>query len=299
MIKSGNAYAVSSVTNRSWLQTPICKDSSKIKKKTNNNNVIYTIFEQCADLETDKYWIDLFRSAARGNFPKKFTYSDNLLVFRKANRNMNVDIPNEPAEALVVCRDFFRRMGGLISDQDIEHETTHREFSETDNTEVPTSYSELKKKKLHYECLNRYVYTVSKANKLSSKDRDRLARIINLSVVLGFLSDKNVVVEDGCIKKIIGMHCVPDHVSFDKMKDDRRGSDRNNNKKDKIKSLQKKLPVDPFIKNWNKHLSGYYSDTKAKLNDSGLIILPEEQPFVGEVEIFQDYDDRSETNEYS
>jgi len=60
------------------------------KRKTRNNEVVHSIFEECAKNVEDEYWKDIFNHASRGKFPRSFSYTNKNLIYHIGNQKKNI-----------------------------------------------------------------------------------------------------------------------------------------------------------------------------------------------------------------
>lgn len=224
-------------------------------------SIINPIFDQCCELTTDEFWKDIFKSAARGVFPKKFGYKDGLIVYRKGSKDITSVISSDPRIAIHELRKFFKQNGGLVSDRDIaeddlQEETETELISGSDKIET---FTELSRKTQKRSSLVSYVYKITEQQKLNKSERLRLIQLLNLSLVLDVLDDTNVVVTNGCISDIRGLKVINGadgrHFSlraleeFDVTEFTSRSTSRS--------SAKVKQVADVFIKMWEKYINSY------------------------------------------
>jgi hypothetical protein len=253
MIKSVT-YAAADVSKRSWLQTPINR-SDKSKRTTGKVlTIVNPIFDDYASLTDDPYWKDVFVSAARGVFPKKFGYKDGLLVYRKGTKDITMVVTQHTT--LDQIQKFFRHNGGMISDRDIEMDITREETESYDSPQV-ISFDELSRKKQKKIFIINYLYDLSSSLKLNKQERDNLIKTISLALTLDQLDDENVIMRDGAICDISGLRVIgtaPNRTFRIKCveslcRDKLRQCSRT--------SRSTKLTPDMFMKSWEKYISSY------------------------------------------
>jgi len=213
IVRAGT-YAKADISSRSWLQTPVITPSVttiKGKKKITVDAIINPIFSKCSELTTDSLWRDIFIAASIGKYPRGFGYQDGTLFFRKRTRTMSVEVPDNPVEALEICRNFFRSMGGIASQE--EHDKNDSEDTGGSESGDPSSlecdpsalkcliWSKIMPKKNLILYLNSFVNFFGRQNRMTTEERNSLHEILNLANTLNLLNDNNVVMNSHSITK--------------------------------------------------------------------------------------------------
>lgn len=220
IVRAGT-YAKADVTSRSWLQTPVITPSVttiKGKKKITVNAIINPIFSRCSELTTDSLWKDIFIAASIGKYPRGFGYQDGTLFYRKRTRTMSVEVPPNPVEAFEVCRNFFRNMGGIASQEENDRNDSEDTGGSGDSggtcingisSECDSSnslrnliWSKITPKKNLILYLNSFVITFGVQNGMTIQERDSLRRILNLANTLNLINDNNVIMNSHSIIEI-------------------------------------------------------------------------------------------------
>lgn len=227
IVRAGT-YAKADISSRSWLQTPVITPSVttlKGKKKITVDAIINPIFSKCAELTTDTLWKDIFIAASIGKYPRGFGYQDGTLFFRKRTRTMSVEVSPNPLEALEVCRNFFRSMGGIASQEehdrndseetggsgDTEGQSDHSGISsECDSVQLKDLiWSKITPKKNLALYLNSFVGFFGRQNRMTSIERELLQKTLNLANTLNLLNDSNIIMNSHSIVEIKGLSFDP------------------------------------------------------------------------------------------
>lgn len=106
---------------------------STIAKRILNRQVVYPIFETCAEYTNDEFWKSKLILAARDRFPRSFNYRDGFLSHKLRGRTSSVKIPEDnPGEALRIFIGFMNDRG-VFSDMDTENYKAMIDYAGTVN----------------------------------------------------------------------------------------------------------------------------------------------------------------------
>lgn len=224
-VKAGN-YAIATAKTRPWLSTPIVTTTAKSRRTKAQVQIVYPLFSECAALTTDPFWISIFNNAAKGTFPRGFTYyqdrkdqreeslsgisdvpsGSQILTYKRGVKTFSTDVPSNPADAIVVCISFFARTAGIMSESD--QERTKREYDQRmlEQTSIRTcTWADIKKKKIRDILIGTFVQKIGQVFELTDKESDQLSTMISIGFLLGYFQSKNVVFDQGRIKAIVGL----------------------------------------------------------------------------------------------
>ena len=92
------------------------KKSLKIKK-----NIAHELFNQMRKFNTDSFWDMFLLKASRDNFPKGFSYKDNILYFSMRSKyNFKIILTDDPKESFILLKKFVQdNLGNLVKDTDL------------------------------------------------------------------------------------------------------------------------------------------------------------------------------------
>lgn len=191
-------YAVTTVRTISWLSEPI-KSKDGQKRKGRRKDVKHPIFENISKLTDEEFWKDLLMDCCFGKFPKGFDYKDGELVHK---RILKLPLSDDNYEALIQAKDFFRVNGGIKSPYDAEIERLEEEQYKKDALTVDSvQWKDIRCLKMKEILLMRYI---SKLHHDFEKKNICYDRIKN-AFILGTLTNKDVLFENGEIKTIYGL----------------------------------------------------------------------------------------------
>lgn len=210
-VRAGN-YAIATAKTRPWLSTPIVASTTKSRRTKSQVQIVYPLFSECAAITTDPFWSSIFSNAAKGTFPRGFTYyhdestNSRILTYKRGVKTWSTEVPSDPAEAIVTCVGFFARTAGIMSESDQERTKQEYDRRMLEQTSIRAStWSEIKKKKIRDILIGTFVQDIVKAFELTDKESDQLSTTISVGFLLGFFQSKNVHFEQGRIKGIIGL----------------------------------------------------------------------------------------------
>lgn len=195
------SYAISTIGFDSWGNEPIVQTASKTKR-IRNKEVIHKIFYECSEIIKDPYWLEQFTNASIGKFPRKFSFKDGTLSFKKGSKYVTLEVSSNPYLAIDSCMDFFRNNGGLFSEIDKQNSLEMR--CSGDNEIVDLTWGDVNKKT--QECMVSYFITDMKpVMNLTSKETEQLRQIIYYGVSNKLFDKNNINIEKNRIKSISGL----------------------------------------------------------------------------------------------
>lgn len=263
-------YAVSTVKSMPWLNTtPVAEKKTKSRKSKQGSAPIHPIFDECSRLTDDPYWKSVLAQAGTGKFPRGFSYKTGQLIYKRGNKIQKVDINENPVEVLTVALDFFRS-SGLRSTQDTEREQRQLEEQLAESEPISSlSWSDIRKKKKSLPGLyiEAFIRDIVKINNLTEYQRKQLTTIINIGLILGYLSDSDIAF-DGNITGIKGLGFNQERREFV------LELPRKSQTKSRLKTIPDDVMLDPnykltngnqhisFVDMWYKFLEGVNKDNK-------------------------------------
>lgn len=168
--------------------------------------ILYPLFNQCAAEVQDPFWVNVFQRAATGKFPRKFNYREGFLHCKIGSRMYNIEVPENPYEAVHTCLEFFQKYGGLLSDQDLEKtkekELIHAEKCRDRNL---NTWSKIPKK-IREIMIENYLLKLEEDLGLTSNDeRISLRNLVNIGCLLGYYNKDTIILENDAIREINGV----------------------------------------------------------------------------------------------
>lgn len=169
-------------------------------KKVKKKDVVHPIFLAYAECIDDPYWSSMLSNAAYGKFPKKFSYQDGNLVFRR-KKNISLSLTGDMSVDPYKVVEFFKHHSGITSQAD--REMTTRELSNTETKEISWGR---KRKRIRELMISNYVSFMAKAMNLTQEQKEQLKLIINVGVLFGYLNKDNFETDDKRIIRINGIY---------------------------------------------------------------------------------------------
>jgi len=205
-------------------------------------------FIEMAQLIEDPYWQEKMLLAAKGKFPKKVSYRNGEIRFRK-NSSMAVEkLPSDPYNAAMLVIEFIRKFTGLASASD-KHENRRQlnAVSEKHTAIRDCTWKDIKGKGAKFDILNRYSREIAQAMKLTELQRCQLIKTIQCGLFCGRLTNDHMIMDQGRITQVTGL-CFDDTTNTFKL-------DPNTAPYKPSKPLDPKLainPTDSYIKRHRK-----------------------------------------------
>lgn len=192
--------------SKSWMDYPVVAPEAKRAKKCRSvKQVINPIFEACSEKSTDPFWSDLFRQAAQGKFPKYFYYREGILTYKRISKIFNTDVPDNPYEAISVCKDFLRKHRGIVSDLDQKSLKQRYEDNVSDKLVAEDFKSLVKIKKIRGFLIDIYIEEKSQELKLKPKEIENLRNVINIALILKYIKNEQIIIQNNRIININGL----------------------------------------------------------------------------------------------
>lgn len=252
---SVGSYARVDSTARSWLHDPITI-VNKGNKQAKVHEKVYPQFTEMSNLTTSSEWKDIFNNASEGRLPKNFGISGSTLFYFNKNKQSKVTIPTDAYQALNVCQDFFREMGGVASKDDPIDSTSDTTTYHPEPVNVTwATITSKQQKKLH---IINFIEKLKTKYDLTPEETLNLKKAINTWMVLDYLNNTVVVIVDRNIDRIIGLE-------FDKNTRKFTLDASEHKRVYKKKSTKSKPPVNIFEKLWIKYLNSYRPDKKTDI----------------------------------
>lgn len=201
-IKTGS-YAVTTVYSMPWSKKK--PTETKTKRKRVEKKIMHPIFEECAELTDDNYWVRTLYDCARGKFPRGFYFKNGLLTHRRGNKMKRVQVPNSPHEALSVTLSFFKTSAGMMSSRDrkrIQKEEEEKMVNSMNNHLI--TWKDIKTDKIKDILISEYVTEISKNLNYTKDQKKELITTIRCGFMLKYFGSNDINMKDGKIVSING-----------------------------------------------------------------------------------------------
>lgn len=201
-----NGIEISTIDCESWMNEPIIQGAQRSKKRRTGKENVNQIFADCSFYINDKFWVDKLNSAARGKFPKGFNYQNGALIYRKGAKSHQIEISDDPSEAVHQFIEFLRNNAGIFSQTD-QHQALELEYcrSTTDDEEAKDLTWGECNKKIQDCMLNRYFLAMKSVMNLTQIQLEQLRQTVRLAISAKFFGRANIVVENNKIQAINGL----------------------------------------------------------------------------------------------
>lgn len=203
------SYAVTTTYNLPWKKknTINMVDSKNKTKKKNARTIVHPIFEKCAALTEDKFWICIFQNCARDRFPRHFRYKNNLITYRRGNKTERILITDAPSEAFITTMGFFQQIGGILSDTDRKRRQKQEEerMMEKALDKEDISWKDVKTDRIKELLISEFICDMCDKMKFDEEEKLELTTTIKKGFMLKYFSADDIWMEDGRIVEIDGL----------------------------------------------------------------------------------------------
>ena len=210
-----------------------------VKKKLKVNikkEIVYPIFEQIANENTDIYWKTIFESASLGQFPKGVQFKNNILSFKNKNKiytqELNMTDYKKCEEEFIK---YMQENLSLLSTEDISKKKELIEENININPNlVYDSWNKIKKQFHKNMLIKEFVHKLTIEEKLNKQQSTHLSRIIKLGILCDYFNKSTIFMEDEKISEIKGLYKNDDGYFYINKEDIKIKSIKNRNKKSSI-----------------------------------------------------------------
>jgi len=202
-IKTGS-YAVTTVYSMPWNKKK--KTNTKLSQKKRDKKIIHEIFERCAEMTNDQYWVSIFKACARDKFPRGFQFKNGLLIHRRGNKTTRVMIPETTVEALSQCISFFKNASGIMSSSDrkrIQKQQEGRILEELNSLDI--KWKDIKADRVKELLISEYISDLARINGFDSEQKKELITTVKKGFMLKYFQSKHITMENGKISYIKGL----------------------------------------------------------------------------------------------
>lgn len=180
--------------------TPTPAPRGKGKGKT--KEVVHHIFAYYASLVSDPFWADLFTQASYGKLPKKFTYNEMTLSYRRGQTQGERALYQTPESAQQAIL-FFQGYGTIYSP--IDQQNAMFQHHNAQITAAPLTWATANRK-TKISLINNYVEELRQLMKLSEAEAKQLEEVIHLGIGSKIFNRDNIGVDQHKIVVIQGLH---------------------------------------------------------------------------------------------
>lgn len=192
----------------SWKQKAETPLEIERKGKKTLKPILYPVFEKCACLTDDVFWQYIFMDCSRGKFPRNFSFKNNLLTYRKANKMLRLEIMNSASEVFTTTIDFFQSSGGIMSAKDRERmkkQEDEKLLEIVNPNDDDIIWKNIKTDKMKDILIGEFVEVLTKKLKLNEEERRELITTIRKGFMLKYFTNSNIEMINGKISEIDGL----------------------------------------------------------------------------------------------
>lgn len=190
----------SKYSSNPWNQKKI---SNKTNKKAQKPTLRYKCFEDCAELNDDPFWKEIFINAAYDKLPKAYSIKDDMIIYRRGKSIHTESINKNTMDLMHSFIKFMKDTSGLESSLEKERrEALLNERMVGEKSFIEYKWSDVKKKIVKDMLILDFVHRTSKEKGFNNQVQKELHHLIKLGFLMGQLTHHDIVFEKGIITKI-------------------------------------------------------------------------------------------------
>jgi hypothetical protein len=169
-------------------------------------DIIYPIFLECSEFIEDRFWENIFEDLAYGKCPYGTYINKNFFCCNFKDKEFSYKIEKKDPKKLYY--DIYELLNiklGLMSQQDKIKKKIDFHNIEEEIKEGRKNWSKIRKKNIKDLLIENYVIEMKNKYSLTLKQVKRLLSIIFIGMVFKIINTKDIIYEDGVIKKIEGI----------------------------------------------------------------------------------------------
>jgi hypothetical protein len=169
-------------------------------------DILYPIFLECSEFIEDGFWESIFEDLAYGKCPYGTYISKNFFCCNYKDKEFSYKIEKKDSKKLYNdVYDLLTKKLGLLSQQDKIKKKIDFQNIEEEIKEGRKNWSKIRKKNIKELLIENYVIEMKNKYSLTLKQVKRLLSIIFIGMVFKIISTKDIIYEDGVIKRIDGI----------------------------------------------------------------------------------------------
>lgn len=169
-------------------------------------DIVYPIFLECSEFIEDRFWENIFEDLAYGKCPYGTYINKNFFCCNFKDKEFSYKIEKKDPKKLYI--DIYELLNvklGLLSQQDKIKKKIDFHNIEEEIKEGRKHWSKIRKKNIKDLLIENYVIQMKNKYSLSLKQVKKLLSIIFIGIVFKIINTKDIIYEDGVIKKIEGI----------------------------------------------------------------------------------------------
>ena len=154
------------------------------------------------------FWIAFFENCAVGKFAKGLSYKDGALHYKKLRRKaiQKVDIPQNPALAIDVVKEFVRKEMQTMSDDELTRKRIEMGIALEKNV-VPADlqWKDIRAHTVKQQMLNIYAWHHVENGCIDFAEANNFISVVTVGLAIGAITAQDITLTDGKITDIDGI----------------------------------------------------------------------------------------------
>jgi len=183
----------------------IINTEKSIRKHKINRSIIFPVFEEMKQLETNTFWLNLMTRFSKNMLHKDFKFLNNVLYFKATTKKHRdeilLDIENIE-NTHKIFKDFMRKKGFLSQE---EKNNINKIVEQEDNKEknVLECWKDIDKNQDYY--IREFIIQLKEKYSLNFEEQSNLESNIRIGICSEFFNNDNIVFENERIKNILNL----------------------------------------------------------------------------------------------
>lgn len=260
------SYAVSTVYSMPWTKK---KPKEQVQKKKPDKKIVHDIFEECAEISNDPYWVSVFKESARERLPRGFSYKNGMLIHKRGSKTKRIMLSGSIEDIYDTCIDFFKANAGLMSKEDRKRVQKEEEEKLLEQTSIADMvWKDIKIERVKDLLISEFISNIADSSEMTISEKRELTTTIKRGFILKYFTSKNIIMENGKIVEIDGLiydESLGEYVIDDRLKGKRPSR--------RVKGLgldeeEESKPKISFMAMWEKYLDNMDKKSKVKTSHS-------------------------------
>jgi len=183
----------------------IINTEKSIRKHKINRSIIFPVFDEMKQFETNTFWLNLMTRFSKNMLHKDFKFLNNVLYFKATTKKHRDEIllDTENVENThKIFKDFMRKKGFLSQE---EKNSINKIVEQEDNKEknVLECWKDIDKNQDYY--IREFIIQLKEKYDLNFEEQSNLESNIRRGICSEFFNNDNIVFEDERIKNILNL----------------------------------------------------------------------------------------------
>jgi len=185
---------------------------------------MYPLFAAAAEHIADPFWKAILVDLSEGKLRRGYRYYPphldgtltGRLTYKVRNRDYETELGKDPAEVAEQVKNFMIDKGNMLSP--IDRQIRERELALSISTSpdiAPQSWGRIRNVTHRAIIIHRFISTVVEAAQLDGAQKKELENLITLGITAHIFNSDTIILKDGFIVNIMGLHYVDGHFVID------------------------------------------------------------------------------------